>query len=97
MRISDWSSDVCSSDLEMERALKLRGKTQDWHVWAYAFALHQNGDYKKSAAQLAPFFKGNAAKDFYYNDMKLLLAASLARAGKLDQADRKSTRLNSSH
>jgi tetratricopeptide (TPR) repeat protein len=73
---------------EMERALKLRGKTQDWHVWAYAFALHQNGDYKKSAAQLAPFFRGNAAKDFYYNDMKLLLAASLARAGKLDQAQK---------
>ncbi len=73
---------------EIERALKLRGKTQDWHVWAYAFALHQNGNYNKSAAQLAPFFKGQKAGDFYYNDMKLLLAASQARAGKLAQAQK---------
>jgi tetratricopeptide (TPR) repeat protein len=73
---------------EMERALKLPGKTQDWHAWAYAFALHQNGDYRKSAAQLAPFLKGKPASDLYYNDMRLLLAASLARAGRTAEAAR---------
>lgn len=67
---------------EMERALKLGGEPQDWHVWAYAFALHQNGDYRKSAARLSPFLKGKASSDLYYNDMRLLLAASLARAGR---------------
>jgi hypothetical protein len=71
---------------EMERALKQPGKTQDWHSWAYAFALHQDGSYRKSAAQLAPYLKGHA-KDLYYNDMRLLLAASQARAGQKAQAN----------
>jgi hypothetical protein len=71
---------------EMERALALKGTPQDWHVWAYAFALHQNGDYKKSADKLTPFLKGKAADDLYYNDMRLIIAASLARAGKKSEA-----------
>jgi tetratricopeptide (TPR) repeat protein len=71
---------------EMERALALKGTPQDWHVWAYAFALHQNGDYKKSADKLAPFLKGKPADDLYYNDMRLIIAASLARAGKKSEA-----------
>lgn len=73
---------------EMERALKLPGKSQDWHLWAYAFALHQNGDYEKSAAELASFLKGKPASDLYYNDVRLLLAASLARAGKIADAQK---------
>lgn len=73
---------------EMERALKLRGKTHDWHVWAYAFALHQNGDYRKSAAQLAPYLQGETADDLYHNDMRLLLAASQARAGRTAAAQK---------
>lgn len=77
---------------EMERALKLRGKTQDWHVWAYAFALHQNGEYRKSAAQLTPFVEGDKADDLYHNDMRLLLAASQARAGRTAAAQKTITR-----
>src|SRR3546814_14752030 len=30
MRISDWSSDVCSSDLLVEHTLKLDGQIREW-------------------------------------------------------------------
>lgn len=73
---------------EMERALKLGGEPQDWHVWAYGFALHQNGDYRKSVTRLSRLLKGKPASDLYSNDMRLLLAASLARAGKTAEAQR---------
>lgn len=67
---------------EMKRALALGGAPQDWHVWAYAFALHQTGDYRRSVRLLAPLVADKPADDLYYNDVRLLLAASLARAGR---------------
>lgn len=73
---------------EMKRALALRGEPQEWHFWAYAFALHQNGDYGMSIRYLRRLLRGKAATDLYHNDMRLLLAASLARAGRNEEAQR---------
>src|SRR3546814_3288487 len=36
MRISDWSSDVCSSDLRAHKAharARRKGRDRDWHRW----------------------------------------------------------------
>src|SRR3546814_14187583 len=37
MRISDWSSDVCSSDLEIADTVTVMGG-QDWELWLQALA-----------------------------------------------------------
>lgn len=73
----------------MQRAMDL-GKTpapQPWHHWAYAFALHQAGQYKEAIDRLAMVPAGKP-DDLYYNDMRLLLAASQARAGNGAEANK---------
>lgn len=63
------------------------GKVHDWHTWARAFAEHQNGAYSDSVKTLKPLIAGKPDKDLYYNDVRLLLAASQARAGETDAAE----------
>ena len=54
---------------------------QDWQDWALAFAQHQNGDYGAAITTINALLAGHPSNDLYYNDMRLLLAASQARAG----------------
>lgn len=64
------------------------GPEQDWQHWALAFAQHQNGDYGAAIATIEALLTAKPGNDLYYNDMRLLLAASQARAGALDDAQR---------
>src|SRR3546814_5248975 len=108
MRISDWSSDVCSSDLPqdgdaaMSVIQQLAAKYPDNAGAPHAVALvalrfnqlELADSASQQALQMAP-------KD---REEKLLRVGVLVRLGRTDDADaaiekldRKSTRLNSSH
>src|SRR3546814_7032376 len=101
MRISDWSSDVCSSDLLMNRPIIFR-------LWQ-----DRRGAFAPIAAIVMTVLLGFGALTVdmgfnYYTRNKLQVtadASALAGAQELDvliedddpTPDRKSTRLNSSH
>src|SRR3546814_2801163 len=98
MRISDWSSDVCSSDLAAGALVAaapayLKSHSQGEYVFDHAWAdawTRAGGDYYPKLQIAAPFTPVPGprllAKD--KGDALLLLRAA---------EDRKSTRLNSSH
>src|SRR3546814_10858214 len=81
MRISDWSSDVCSSDLLSEDAMRthLSARLDRWCM----------PDVIEFVEDLPLGATGKV-------DKKQLRARSSATEGQ-EKADRKSTRLNSSH
>src|SRR3546814_2916196 len=100
MRISDWSSDVCSSDLQQRMAREGKGADEQAHGeadpaqhrhapelgpacsgWARCEADPVRGHDRCENAQL--FAQEQAERD--------------AQRNRIEQADRKSTRLNSSH
>src|SRR3546814_6547940 len=108
MRISDWSSDVCSSDLRQRDAGTNRGVLSCGNL-AHAFA---------ASGEDKPVIRGGAAMNIgivtAYNDMlsahqpygrypeqiKIFArerGATAQVAGGVPAIDRKSTRLNSSH
>src|SRR3546814_9831536 len=85
MRISDWSSDVCSSDLHVEvRSRRMPGER-----------LHHIEDLEGTEAATrrvhGPFAPGRLAHG------RFLSRRRSWRRGRADPIDRKSTRLNSSH
>src|SRR3546814_6368879 len=102
MRISDWSSDVCSSDLLVQATdqwvgvrparlvllddLGLRGAVA-------AFWLRQLG-YDVAVARLGEAMRRLTPLE---EDMPLPTVASVPAATALEAEDRRSTRLNSSH
>src|SRR3546814_2919242 len=81
MRISDWSSDVCSSDLEiaLRQGCRDADAALEGECVGEGGALHE-GDEPR-------------ARQFF----KRLEVVVLTKADGRDFADRKSTRLNSSH
>src|SRR3546814_10420419 len=95
MRISDWSSDVCSSDLPFQRAVLL------------GFVFHHAGPCRERPAA----FTAGDGGQFRVSDRHLrpcaerqsqllpepLAAADVRDDGRAVRGDRKSTRLNSSH
>src|SRR3546814_4901075 len=98
MRISDWSSDVCSSDLvllalmplQVERRLSRAPLAVGLPVIIWVV--------------LNPFRLAASAEDYLLPLGILILGAGMAAAvlvrvylGKSEASDRKSTRLNSSH
>src|SRR3546814_10487112 len=88
MRISDWSSDVCSSDLIAREAVAVgRGGLQ-----------HRTrrilGDVKEDAVQIIARFLGRNREARLVDDLNQLGDGQLEISRQLD---RKSTRLNSSH
>src|SRR3546814_10633564 len=107
MRISDWSSDVCSSDLEGK-------KTDSRLLFVYSNApqnvIVRNDSGVKSLADLKgkrfnPGLKGSATEKTAEAVFKALgIAPEFVRGSTTDivdavkdNRDRKSTRLNSSH
>src|SRR3546814_9380879 len=110
MRISDWSSDVCSSDLQHNIVQRLRDRTEvsvDTIERTVAMTglkldelLASIGD--GGTFQGGPFVAGDYTGDFD-GDAELeislsLLDLRLSRWSALQRViDRKSTRLNSSH
>src|SRR3546814_8196681 len=95
MRISDWSSDVCSSDLPFSRLLGRR------MAYRYRFDLHTDG---LQCVLLWPDLRvrawSGAARGARDGERDTAVRAEPGRAGPRPAAvrqDRKSTRLNSSH
>src|SRR3546814_2712790 len=98
MRISDWSSDVCSSDLSypiaLEGALKLK-EISYIHAEGYAAGEMKHGpialiDDSVPVIVVAP-------TDEIFDKTASNVEEAIARGGKVLFLDRKSTRLNSSH
>src|SRR3546814_9217007 len=91
MRISDWSSDVCSSDLPLEDLLH--------HVLGCCIARQAPG--KKAQKRLAKVAMQAVESQRFARLMKEVGASDRQRLDEyftsIRQLDRKSTRLNSSH
>src|SRR3546814_5526141 len=103
MRISDWSSDVCSSDLNETRALETLllasgYRKNDFQIMAYNGAGNIN-----AALGLATALKArhpqveiliHRDRDYLSDEKAKAIEADIRKVGA---QDRKSTRLNSSH
>src|SRR3546814_3249099 len=100
MRISDWSSDVCSSDLDSVAA---RQEQPARSVLADRMAgVDMIGQVKINGVAPRPFDLVGpdhpARVRTLCGDVEKIAAVMLAKFGRPDRAeDRKSTRLNSSH
>src|SRR3546814_5067827 len=109
MRISDWSSDVCSSDLSMALDVTMTGPLEK----LVPFHMTANSRGRSGAAGVTPvkydsmtriYDDGRAVRLTYGADGAVAIEADpptvearQAREKGLAQGDRKSTRLNSSH
>src|SRR3546814_9189151 len=94
MRISDWSSDVCSSDLTLENVIQARNMAMT------AQGPHDQAEAENviSGALKSVFALSEAYPDLKANTNFLNLQEELSGTeGRIAYADRKSTRLNSSH
>src|SRR3546814_10510826 len=98
MRISDWSSDVCSSDLAAEVAFD--HVLADFGAQALDFRLGQVADLDRrvDAGRFAKLLRTGTADavDALQPDPDMLLGRQVDPCNTR-HADRKSTRLNSSH
>src|SRR3546814_1958963 len=102
MRISDWSSDVCSSDLDgsLQRTAKFRGPDLDSAVAAelVAVAGRINNAVRRLGSGWSIFVEAQRSEAATYPDSQFPEAASaLLDAERKAGLDRKSTRLKSSH
>src|SRR3546814_8483847 len=105
MRISDWSSDVCSSDLPLARDITLRnGYSEGYAVskWAGETLLHSAN--ARFGLPVNIFRCGmilanrlHAGQINQADTLTRLLYSILATESAPASLDRKSTRLNSSH
>src|SRR3546814_10561046 len=104
MRIRDWSSDVCSSDLAQDRRL-IERLEKPWKRWKTGPDDYRNRE--RRADYLGAMHDMFARTDTRWapwtiidgNDQKAARIAALSTiADRLEaNVDRKSTRLNSSH
>src|SRR3546814_1361245 len=113
MRISDWSSDVCSSDLQLtcvfvdhglmrqgeaEQVVSLfRGAYNIPLVHVNAETLFLNGLKGVTDPEAKRKFIGRTFIDVFEEEARKIGGADFLAQGTLYPEDRKSTRLNSSH
>src|SRR3546814_5578454 len=96
MRISDWSSDVCSSDLRRPRGARHLDQSDQDHRQGHIFAEIGMGAHPRDKGRLARvakrhlFPRPDLAHPVAKPDVDKRSSAAVIR-------DRKSTRLNSSH
>lgn len=62
---------------------KKKPEFEDWHYWAYAFALHQLDRHVEACSTLEPLFGPGKTPN---NDIRIVLAASYARRGMMEKA-----------
>src|SRR3546814_9574836 len=102
MRISDWSSDVCSSDLVVELCAMAKRFATDTGFDVANKALQLHGGY----GYLAEYGIEKIVRDLRVHQIlegsneiiRVVIARSVVASGQGKQgADRKSTHLNSSH
>src|SRR3546814_10754488 len=105
MRISDWSSDVCSSDLQyaVRNQIMLTGGSSSVRMFAQSYreagAAARVLLCKAAAARWNVDWEACGTRDGFVvlGDQKLRFAELASEATSYDLPDRKSTRLNSSH
>src|SRR3546814_4733519 len=108
MRISDWSSDVCSSDLVVQGALDTsadvnpRGRIEEAEIALYRVAEDgQVGGGVKTFGQATMLAVEMAERALnsggHLSGITTGLEGLNSKIGGLHRSDRKSTRLNSSH
>src|SRR3546814_9715619 len=103
MRISDWSSDVCSSDLPapLQYLAPYTGVTMGEYFRDNGMhAVIVYDDLSKQAVayrQMSLLLRRPPGREAYPGDVFYLHSRLLERAAKMNDEDRKSTRLNSSH
>src|SRR3546814_4940925 len=105
MRISDWSSDVCSSDLASEIFSEITGESVNDSPEAVHDTVVALAEYFSSRFQLygrkldIRFFRGegNGATELLGGGKERALSDAVTAAKQHGSLDRKSTRLNSSH
>src|SRR3546814_3027587 len=105
MRISDWSSDVCSSDLR-QHVLDHEGSVRDPKAYVFAIidawrlAIKHRDVFAKPGIRYGDPRRGMLEGESWHNS-RLMVARALGRSleadPEIDGLDRKSTRLNSSH
>src|SRR3546814_1751013 len=99
MRISGWSSDVCSSDLRLFRADRDADRDRDDIAVLVLEALHESlcdiARIPRAAAAFGEAFPALREHSRLHSVWMLLFAYGSITPAQL--ADRKSTRLNSSH
>src|SRR3546814_1567776 len=99
MRISDWSSDVCSSDLNNvvlcdSKGVIYKGRTEGMNQWKSAHAAETTDRTLADAMRGADVFFGLTVAGAVTQDMVKSIAD---KPNIFAMADRKSTRLNSRH
>src|SRR3546814_6223969 len=107
MRISDWSSDVCSSDLAPFECLaqprfreRLRHEVDDAVLECFEGAVGIRGDddgIERTGNRALQQVKAIAAMKVQIEEKDIRHRRLQMRFGRAEIADRKSTRLNSSH
>src|SRR3546814_3706584 len=102
MRISDWSSDVCSSDLDKARCTRdIAGKTTYLNLQIFAFeALPRFTQGRAHDCRVAHPIARSSTRNLGREHIHVDPADSISRSqnhGAFNDIDRKSTRLNSSH
>src|SRR3546814_4293920 len=102
MRISDWSSDVCSSDLRLPAAPAFAGATARALQRPFEPALERA--FRRRAdlglgdlAILEQDHRRDAAHAIFGGSVRMVVDVELGDHHLAVQLDRKSTRLNSSH
>src|SRR3546814_2035499 len=101
MRISDWSSDVCSSDLILQARRREFGARQEGRIGRALRELVPRADGEAVVAAVDAVAHGGTERA---RDLPLVLDGEIGDAapriepiGPEEGLDRKSTRLNSSH
>src|SRR3546814_7600510 len=109
MRISDWSSDVCSSDLSVDDKPEAIEEAGPWNgtIVLGATARTGNTDNTGTTAEVTIAYlggswthRGRASVDYLRNraqTQEQAFEGEYEAQYDLDHRDRKSTRLNSSH
>src|SRR3546814_7155336 len=96
MRISDWSSDVCSSDLDAlkNQIAMLNDETEVYNAAAYYVGVNKCTEDSKEAQKILDVLEAQKPFVATYNSDGTI---DRLAAGEVLAQDRKSTRLNSSH
>src|SRR3546814_5093468 len=95
MRISDWSSDVCSSDLERSAVVGPSRRRRLLFSEQCAVAAHQHRvRLVEQTRNRAAHAREHRGSEFLSHSFEILLRL---RDHAVERRDRKSTRLNSSH
>src|SRR3546814_10335525 len=98
MRISDWSSDVCSSDLCDSKGVIYQGRTEGMNQWKSAHAADTDARTLADAMDGADLFLGLSVAGAVTAEMVASMAPRpIIFALANPTLDRKRTRLNSSH